>query len=101
MVENIDDMKAGAGNKAAPKVIGKPAKKEGHKKAEISFNWANQVEVVHHKLYTSALEAAENGKDLPVKDVYVCQVCGMTVEGEAPDTCPVCNAKKEKFKKIE
>lgn len=77
------------------------AKQEGHKKAEISFNWANQVEVIHHKLYTAALKAAESGKDLPVKDVYVCQACGMTIEGEAPDNCPVCNAKKSIFKKIE
>jgi rubrerythrin len=77
------------------------AKKEGHKKAEISFNLANQVEKVHHKLYSDALKAVESGKDLPVKEVYVCEVCGMTVEGEAPDNCPVCNAKKGKFKKIE
>jgi rubrerythrin len=34
-------------------------------------------------------------------DYWVCQVCGMTVEGEAPDECPVCKAKKQAFKKVD
>jgi len=37
----------------------------------------------------------------PDVDYYVCQVCGNTVEGEAPDECPVCGAKKQAFKKID
>lgn len=32
---------------------------------------------------------------------YVCSVCGYTVEGEAPETCPVCGAVKEVFTKVE
>ncbi len=32
---------------------------------------------------------------------YVCSVCGYTVEGEAPETCPVCGAVKEVFTKME
>jgi rubrerythrin len=28
---------------------------------------------------------------------YVCQVCGYTVEGEAPDKCPQCGADRSKF----
>ncbi|MCQ2753790.1 MAG: NADH peroxidase, partial [bacterium] len=28
---------------------------------------------------------------------YVCSVCGYTVEGEAPDRCPICGAVKEVF----
>ena len=28
---------------------------------------------------------------------YVCSVCGYTVEGEAPEKCPVCGAVKEVF----
>ena len=32
---------------------------------------------------------------------YVCSVCGYTVEGEAPDTCPVCGAVKEVFTKVD
>lgn len=29
--------------------------------------------------------------------LYVCKVCGHIEFGEAPDTCPVCGAKKEAF----
>jgi rubrerythrin len=32
--------------------------------------------------------------------VYICQVCGYTVEGDAPDRCPICGAPKERFKKF-
>ena len=33
---------------------------------------------------------------------YVCQVCGYVHEGpEAPEKCPVCKAKAEKFTKVE
>jgi rubrerythrin len=35
------------------------------------------------------------------KPIPVCQVCGYTVEGKAPDKCPVCGAPKNKFKLIE
>jgi rubrerythrin len=32
--------------------------------------------------------------------VFVCEVCGNTVYGEAPDTCPVCGAPKAKFTEV-
>jgi rubrerythrin len=79
----------------------KNAKTEKNKNAERSFNFANEVEKVHYKLYENALKAVEAKKDLDPKPVHVCSVCGMTIEGDAPDECPVCKAKKEKFIKIE
>jgi rubrerythrin len=33
-------------------------------------------------------------------DYYVCSVCGMTVEKEAPEKCPVCGAAKKAFFKV-
>ena len=33
-------------------------------------------------------------------DYYVCSVCGMTVEKEAPEKCPVCGAAKKAFYKV-
>lgn len=74
------------------------AKAEGAKGAERSFNFANEVEQVHAALYQKALDAL--GKNAEV-DIHVCQVCGYTVEGDAPDECPVCKAKKQSFKKID
>ncbi|MFX1569516.1 MAG: rubrerythrin family protein [Promethearchaeota archaeon] len=76
------------------------AMNEGNKDAERTFKYANEVEKVHHKLYSSALEAIENGKDLEKKDVYICPVCGYTHEGDPPDNCPVCGAAKKVFKQI-
>jgi rubrerythrin len=74
---------------------------EGKKGAQSSFERANAVEEVHHGLYDAALKAAQAGTDLAASDVYVCDVCGHTVIGEAPDTCPICGAKREKFSKID
>ena len=30
-------------------------------------------------------------------DIQVCQVCGCTLEGEAPEKCPICGAPKKMF----
>ena len=69
--------------------------------AENSFDWANKVERVHHGLYHQALKDLEAAKKLASKPYYVCQKCGNTVEGEAPDRCPICGATKNMFKKID
>ena len=77
------------------------AKAENNKEALGSFNLANKVEQVHHKLFQTALKNLELAglfKDAPY---YVCQVCGNTVEGEAPERCPICGSPRDKFKKIE
>ena len=77
------------------------AKSEGNQKAERSFDLANKVEQIHHELFDVALKDLEAGKAFKDKPYYVCQVCGNTVEGEAPDRCPVCGAPRSQFKKID
>lgn len=77
------------------------AREEGNKAAERTFNYANEVEKIHHKLYENALEAVESGQDLEKKDIYICPVCGYTHEGKPPEKCPVCGALKKVFKKID
>jgi rubrerythrin len=74
---------------------------EGKKGAQSSFEKANAVEEIHHGLYGEALKAAQAGADLPAADVYVCEICGHTVIGSAPDVCPICGARHEKFSKID
>jgi rubrerythrin len=74
------------------------AQAESNKSAERSFTIANAVEKVHHNLYKKALE--DLGKNAEA-DYYICKVCGYTAEGEAPDTCPVCGAKKVAFYKVD
>ena len=77
------------------------AKAENNQEAVGSFNLANKVEQVHHKLFQTALKNLEAGREFKDAPYYVCQVCGNTVEGEAPDRCPICGAPRNKFKKIE
>ena len=74
------------------------AKEEGNKTAERSFIFANEVEKVHAELYQNALDNMDSLEDA---DYYVCGVCGMTVESEPPDTCPVCGAKASAFFKVD
>jgi rubrerythrin len=77
------------------------AQKDGNKGAVQSFQNALAVEKIHFKLYGNALETLESGKDLAPKAMFVCQVCGNTVEDGAPDKCPICGSPKSKFKQIE
>jgi rubrerythrin len=83
-----------------PEFIAK-ARDEKNIKAESSFDKANKVEKVHHELYTAALKNVEAGKKTAERPFYVCQICGETIEGEAPDRCPICGAPKNMFKKVE
>lgn len=77
------------------------AKAENNERAEISFLNANAVEKIHHRLYQQALSALEAGEKLEDGTYSVCQVCGNTVLGEAPDKCPICGVPGSKFKRVE
>ena len=97
--ENIQEAIAGETHefkKMYPEFLAK-AKAEAIKPAEMSFDYANQVEKIHAALYQKALESL--GKNAAV-DYYVCPVCGNTVEGKAPDECPICGTPGSKFTKI-
>ncbi len=74
------------------------AKNAGNKDAERTFNYANEVEKIHHDLFEKALQAMEEKK---MVDMHVCPVCGYTVEEAPPENCPVCGAKGKTFKKID
>ena len=76
------------------------AEEEGDRRATISMKNAMEVEKVHHDLFNDALEAVAAGNDMEQAPIRVCPVCGHTVVGDAPDECPVCKAKGEKFMEI-
>jgi len=80
-----------------PQMI-KDAQAEAVKGAERSFTYANEVEKIHADLYKKAIDNL--GKNAET-DYYVCSICGNTVEGEAPDECPICKSKKQAFKKVD
>ena len=74
------------------------AKAEGNTEALRSFEFANAVEKIHAQLYQKMLDSLDKQT---MVDVYICPVCGMTVEGEPPEKCPVCGALKKFFERID
>lgn len=76
------------------------AKLQEEKAALSSMTRALEAEKVHAKLYSQAEQALEAKTDLPAKDVFVCEVCGFTMEGEAPERCPICGAVHARLRKF-
>jgi rubrerythrin len=73
------------------------AEEEGERAATLTFSQARDVEEGHAALYKHALSAMLRDE---TQDYTVCQVCGYVAEWEAPDQCPICNAKREKFRLV-
>jgi rubrerythrin len=98
-LENLDTAVSGETfefKEMYPKYID-TAKQEGNKQAVWSFDVADQVEQIHAKLFKKAIDTLKNKKPMEKVDYYVCGVCGNTLEGEAPEKCPICGSPKEKF----
>ena len=77
------------------------AREERNDRAERTFDYANKVEKIHHGFFDNALKEVKEGKKPAEAVYYVCQVCGNTVTGTAPDKCPICGSGAKAFKKIE
>ncbi|MCC7352974.1 MAG: rubrerythrin family protein [Anaerolineae bacterium] len=76
------------------------AKNQEEAAARRSMEHALAAEKVHSQLYGRSREAVAAGKDVELETVYVCEHCGFTMEGEAPDRCPVCGASHTRFRKF-
>jgi len=100
--ENLKDAIAGEAHEFQEMYPGflATAEAEGAKVAALSMKRALDVEIVHHGLFTDALGAVEDGKDLPEGGIHVCKVCGHTVIGDVPDQCPVCKARASMYTEI-
>ncbi|WP_258084170.1 rubrerythrin family protein [Thermococcus thermotolerans] len=70
---------------------------QGEKDAVRTTHYALEAEKIHAELYAKAKELAESGKDIEIKKVYICPVCGYTAVDEAPEYCPICGAPRDKF----
>jgi len=77
------------------------AESENNKRAQRTFEYANEVEQIHHGLFEEMLKALDAGQKLKDEPYFVCPVCGYTVGGDAPEKCPVCGALRDKFKRVE
>ena len=62
-----------------------------------SLDWAGEAEKTHHALFEQAKQSVDAGNDIEFEQVLVCERCGHTVLDSAPDTCPICKAKKEAY----
>lgn len=81
-------------------VYNETAKLQNEKGAQRSTHYALEAEKIHAQMYKKAKELAEKEEDYPDTDIYVCPICGYTVEGEPPDRCPICGAGKDSFQKF-
>ena len=73
------------------------AEADGEKRALGSMHDAMEAEKVHAGLYARAKDTVAAGGDMATIALFVCPVCGYTMEGEAPERCPVCGAPSSKF----
>jgi len=76
------------------------AELQEEKGAVRSHSAAMEAEKVHAGMYEKARQAVLSGRDAAVGDLYICEVCGWTVEGEAPERCPICGAPRNKFRRF-
>ena len=75
------------------------AKAEGHK-AKTMFQFGLETEKLHAELYTLALQAVEQGKDIEESEIYLCPVCGHLELGKPTERCPVCGVKAEMYVQV-
>jgi rubrerythrin len=77
------------------------AEEEDNQRARTSFEYANEVEQIHHRLFEEVLKAVNDGQTLKNEPYFVCPVCGNTVAGAAPEKCPICGTARDKFKRVD
>ena len=80
-----------------PKML-QESEEDDERTAVVVFSQARDVEGAHAKLYKNALNhlIAERSTEY-----YVCTVCGHVAERKPPETCPICNALKSSFRKVD
>lgn len=77
------------------------AKRDVNNDALQTFFWANESEKAHADFYKKALESLKQEQDVQITTLQVCTVCGNTLEGDLPDTCPVCGKSRDNYVVVE
>jgi rubrerythrin len=75
------------------------AEAEGHR-ARVMFGYAVKAEAVHADLYSRALDAVKQNKDIAETRFYLCPVCGNIEFGVPPERCPICGAPGARFVEV-
>ena len=66
-----------------------------------SMTHALEAEKIHAGLFQRAKLAVDGGADCDFGVIWVCATCGHTLEGEAPEKCPVCGVGAKMFVSFE
>lgn len=81
---------------AYPQFI-REAEEEGNEEIARLFGFVRDVEGEHAGLYRKALDHMTSDRET---EYYVCGVCGHIEDGAAPESCPICGAPQDQFRKI-
>ncbi|MDR2855368.1 MAG: rubrerythrin family protein [Methanomicrobiales archaeon] len=100
-VENLEVAVAGEVEESTVMYPRMLAEAQGDVEATRTFMYACEAERVHADHYKEALAAVKSGKDLNIKKVLLCIVCGNIVYDTAPAACPICGAATAAFVEIE
>ena len=96
-VENLEDAVGGEVEESTVMYPRMLKEAEGHADATRTFTFACEAEKIHANHYKEALAAVKSGKDLNIKSIHLCQVCGNIVYDAAPAVCPICGAAEAAF----
>ncbi len=77
------------------------AAQEENESAQLSFGLAHKVEQIHFGYFEETLKKINEGGQSKDETYFVCQFCGNTVTGEAPEKCPICGFPRNQFKQID
>ena len=72
------------------KEIKKDKNNPTQKVAQLSFEWARDVEYTHYKALKLALKFIEQEKDFDCSEIYICKVCGYIIFTNPTKICPIC-----------
>ncbi|MDI9441375.1 MAG: rubrerythrin family protein [Firmicutes bacterium] len=73
------------------------AELQEEKGAVRSTHYALEAEKIHAQMYTDAKKVVMEKSDIEIGTIHICDICGYTVDGEIPEKCPICSAKKDRF----
>ncbi|MCU6786985.1 ferritin family protein [Aedoeadaptatus acetigenes] len=73
------------------------AKMQGEDEAVKAMRYAIEAEKIHAVRYEEAKKAVDAGKDLDVKDILLCPVCGYITFDASEEECPICHTKSKAF----
>ena len=62
-----------------------------------STHYALEAEKIHAQMYDASKKTVMEKGDITIGPIQICDVCGYTHDGDAPDKCPVCSAPKSRF----